>query len=137
MKILAKMLPLLLILILMSTLVFGAMCYANESTLGGMDINTKISDLQTQSRTATDATVEGKVQKFGANIVYAIKLVGIFLGTIMLVVFGIKWMTANPNRKSELKEQAWNYLIGAALLFGCGPIAEWIYNLVSKTATGT
>jgi len=133
MKLILKILPLVLILLIMSTLVLGAMCYAT-GTLGGMSVESKITDLKTSASTGTDATVEGNVKKFGANMIYSIKLVGIFLGTIMLVIFGIKWMTANPNKKGELKEQAWNYLIGAALLFGCGPIAEWIYNLVTKTA---
>ncbi|MGE5473275.1 MAG: hypothetical protein ACM3UU_03525 [Ignavibacteriales bacterium] len=132
MKLLAKTLPLLMILIIMSTLVFGVMCYA--ATLGSMDVGNQIDQLKNQSQSATDANVENNVRKFGANIVYGIKLIGICLGTVMLVVFGIKWMTANPNKKSDLKEQAWNYLIGAALLFGCGPLAEWIYNLVTKTA---
>jgi len=132
MKLILKIIPLVLTLLIVSTFILGAMCYA--STLGNISIENKIGDLKNSANTSTDANVENKVKKFGANVVYGIKLVGIFLGTIMLVVFGIKWMTANPNKKGDLKEQAWNYLIGAALLFGCGPIAEWIYNLVSSTA---
>lgn len=94
------------------------------------ELKNEIGNMQTSG--IADDNVNNSMKSLGATIIRILTLVGTFIGVILLVIFGIKWMTANPNKKSELKEDAWNYIIGAGLLFGAGPIAQWIYNIVTK-----
>lgn len=83
---------------------------------------------------ASTATVTGDVaiKNAGGAIVYGLKFVGFILGILLLSWFGIKWMTVGPQERAGLKDQAWNYVIGAVFLFGCGPLAGWIYSIVTE-----
>ncbi len=79
----------------------------------------------------TEAAGETDIMGVGGKLLYGVKLIGFVLGTILLVWFGIKWMTANPQERAGLKDQAWNYVIGAMFLFGAAPMAQWLYDMVT------
>lgn len=123
-----KYVKLILMFVLLATLVIASYTFismADEVTVEGV---TK----SLEENTPDNSDVTNKIKELGQNVVYAIKFVGTALGIILLVWFGIKWMTSNPQKKSELKDQMWNYVIGALLLFGAGPIASWIYSLANQ-----
>ena len=68
----------------------------------------------------------------GGMILTFVRLIGVVLGIILMVFFGIQWMISNQNKRAELKEKMWNYVIGAGFLFGAGPIAQLFYDVVTK-----
>ena len=62
------------------------------------------------------------------NIVAYICYVAAF---ILLIMLGIKYMTAAPDGKAEVKKMAVIYVIGAILVFATGIVL----NVISNTAT--
>ena len=50
---------------------------------------------------------------------------------ILLIMLGIKFMTASPEGKAEIKKSAVIYVAGAALVFAAGLILTVILNTVS------
>lgn len=94
--------------------------------------------LKTQIEQKANDNVQGqdKMMEVGGTILYAVKLIGLVLAILLIVWFGIQWMTANPQQRAGLKDQAWNYVIGAILLFGSGYIAQWVYDMVTMGIKG-
>lgn len=92
------------------------------------------NDVVSKAKNATNE--ETKMFSLGGKVLYGIKLVGFILSILLIVWFGIQWMAASPQARAGLKEKAWNYVIGAALLFGSGYIAQWIYSIVNKGIGG-
>ena len=88
-------------------------------------------DIKNKAKQEQGGEAKGKMLEVGGKIIYAIKLVGLVLAIILIVWFGVQWMTANPQARAGLKDQAWNYVIGAVFLFGSGYIAKWVYDMVN------
>lgn len=73
----------------------------------------------------------------------ATNIIGVILGTvriiaagvavIMLIVLAIKYISAAPGDKAEIKKHAVVYIVGAVVLFG----ASGILSIVQKFATTT
>ena len=122
-----KILALTILMVFVSTMLLGVISLADNEDI--------VSDITGKMKTAAEeeagSDAERKIMDVGATIVYAVKYVGLVLSIILVIWFGIKWMTANPQQKAQLQDQAWNYVIGAALLFGSGHIAQWIYDMVT------
>ena len=47
---------------------------------------------------------------------------------IMLIVLGVKFISASPDGKAEIKKSAVIYVVGAILVFFAGVILEWVKN---------
>ena len=47
-----------------------------------------------------------------------VQIIGVAVAVIMLVVLAIKYLSAAPGEKAEIKKSAFIYVIGALLLFG-------------------
>ncbi len=47
---------------------------------------------------------------------------------IMLIVLGVKFISASPDGKAEIKKSAVIYVVGAVLVFFAGIILEWVKN---------
>ena len=85
-------------------------------------------------------TIDGKTDGSGAktaatNIVGAIldiaKIIAVGVALIMLVVLAIKYMSAAPGDKAEIKKHAVVYVVGAIILFA----ATGILGIVKNFAT--
>ena len=46
----------------------------------------------------------------------------------MLIVLGVKFISASPDGKAEIKKSAVIYVVGAVLVFFAGIILEWVKN---------
>lgn len=70
------------------------------------------------------------------NIVSALidifQVVGVGVAIIMLVMLAIKYLSAAPNEKAEIKKSVSIYVLGAVLLFAASGVLE----IVQKFATG-
>ncbi len=65
------------------------------------------------------ATIMGKV-------LFIVQVVGMGVAVIMLVVLAIKYISAAPSDKAEIKKHAVVYVVGAVVLFGASGIIEII-----------
>ena len=67
-----------------------------------------------------------------AALIDIFQVVGVGVAVIMLVMLAIKYLSAAPNEKAEIKKSVSIYVLGAVLLFAASGILE----IVQKFATG-
>lgn len=59
-------------------------------------------------------------------IIGLFEIVTVAVGIILLMVLGIKYMSAAPNEKAEIKKHAVVYIVGACMAFGARGITSII-----------
>ena len=67
------------------------------------------------------------------NIIGIVQFICYAAAVILLVVLGVKWISAAPEAKAEIKKGAVIYVVGAALVFAAGAILQVIRNVMNKT----
>lgn len=69
------------------------------------------------------------VQKIFGNIIGIVQVVGTGIAIIMLIVLAIKYLTAAPEGKAEIKKSAIIYVVAAVILFAAvnilAAIQQW------------
>ena len=98
-----KMLAVLMIALLVVSI--SSVCFAS----GLLDPDS----IQGQSSNASDS-----IQDISGIILGIVQVIGIAVAVIMLVVLAIKYLSAAPSEKADIKKSAFVYVIGALLLFG-------------------
>lgn len=73
-----------------------------------------------------------EITDVGGKVLGIVQVVGLGIATIMLIVIGIKYITASPQEKSQLKETLVPYIIGAILLFGASGILSIVVKFVRE-----
>ena len=115
-KIISSITSVIMVLFSMSNLVLG-------STL---DINIE-GEESDASKAVNDA----------ANIILGIvQVVAVAVAVIMLVVLAIKYISASPEGKAEIKKSAMLYIVGAVLLFAATGILEILKKFAVSTFGG-
>lgn len=123
-----KIIKVSLTLILMLSFIFSAfqtISYAGESSYSDM-MGELIKGDYTDS-TETDT----KVSKMAATILTSIRIIGLAVAVVMLLTVAMKYMTAAPGDKADIKKSAIQYIVGAVVLFG----AVGILTIISKFST--
>lgn len=81
------------------------------------------------------------ITKMISAILNMVQIISIGVAIIMLIVLAIKYMSAAPNDKAEIKKHAVVYIVGAVVLFGATGILEIIKqfagNIGSDNKTST
>lgn len=72
------------------------------------------------------------INNVGNQVIYLIRLIGTMISVGVLVVLGVKYMTASPEGKADFKSTMIPYLVGAVLVFA----ATWIASAIYGFATG-
>ena len=70
-----------------------------------------------------------EVQQTANRIIGIFQFVGTAAAVIILVFIGIKYMSAAPSEKADIKKSAVIYIIGAVLLFASTNVVAIIFNL--------
>lgn len=80
-----------------------------------------------------DANAPGadKIKKISQTILGIIQVVAVAVAVIMLVILAIKYMTAAPGEKADVKMSLLIYVIGALVLFAGASILKWVQNLAN------
>ena len=95
--------------------------------------STQMSTLITDSESATDSTgTVTKVNSVTGTIITAIRIIGVAVAVVMLLTVAMKYMTAAPGDKADIKKSAIQYVVGAIVLFGTVGLLE----IISKFASG-
>ena len=61
-------------------------------------------------------------QKIAGAILAIVQVIGVSVAVIMLIVLAIKYISAAPNDKAEIKKHAVVYIVGAVVLFAASGI---------------
>lgn len=69
------------------------------------------------------------------TIIGLIQFIGVAIALGMLIIIGIKYITAEPSEKANIKDQSLVYLFGAILIFAATGILEAVKGLVKNLET--
>ena len=75
------------------------------------------------------------VTKTANNIIGIVQVICYAAAVIMLVLVGVKFITASPEGKAEIKKSAIQYVIGAIIVFAAGALLGVISNLSNSVVT--
>lgn len=78
-----------------------------------------------------DTDAAGKVQNIAGQILSIVQIVAISVAVIMLIVLAIKYISASPEGKADIKKSATLYVVGAVLLFGATGVLQAIKALAA------
>lgn len=89
--------------------------------------------------TAVSASGASAVNTIMGNVIYVIQIIAFAAAVIMLIFVGIKFITASPEGKAEIKKTAVIYVVGAILLFAATGILQIVKTLAGNvdSAAGT
>ncbi len=77
--------------------------------------------------------VESTTTTVMTTAVRVVQIVGVAVAVIMLVVLGIKYVSASPSEKADIKKSLMIYVVGAILIFLAAGILEFIIDIAGKT----
>ena len=69
------------------------------------------------------------------TIISLVRYIGTVVALVLIMVLGIKYMTASVEQKADYKRTFMPYLIGAILLFAGTNIVAMIYNMATREET--
>ncbi len=81
-----------------------------------------------------NAVTDQNLKTAASNIIGIAQFVGIAVAVIMLIVYGIRYFTAAPDKQAELKKAVWGYLIGAVCIFGAVTILQFVKKTLEDTS---
>ena len=96
-----------------------AMCINNVALASTMDIPS-----------GTTSNTSGTFQRILSTILGITQVIGVAIAVIMLIVLAIKYISAAPGDKAEIKKHAVVYIVGAVVLFA----ASGILGIIRKFA---
>ena len=82
--------------------------------------------------TAVSPTGSDQVSNIAGMVIYVIQIIAFAAAVIMLIFVGIKFLTASPEGKAEVKKTAVIYVVGAILLFAATGILSLVRTLASN-----
>ena len=121
-KILVFVLTAVMMIAVLGTTVFAAPTDVVEKMKGTIDDGEK------------DAT---PLAELGGRVLGIIQVAGVIIGTIILVVLGLKYMMGSLEEKAEYKKTMIPYVVGAVIIMAGPTIASGIFSLVSSLGTTT
>ena len=92
---------------------------------------TDYADITQFSGKSQDTQTAGAFQGFIATIINLVQVVGMGVAIIMLVVLAIKYISAAPSEKAEIKKSATVYIVGAIVLFAATGILQIVKNFAT------
>ena len=80
-----------------------------------------------------DGGIVGGLTGTTGRILGVVKYICYAAAVVMLVMLGVKYLTASPDGKAEIKKTAVQYVIGAVLVFAAGVILTIIQSVSNAT----
>lgn len=124
-----------LLVILMTVMMFTAnIASANGGQNGGPGA---VSDpFDTVTFKSSDSSGASKAaQTMIGSIIAFVQVVGMGVAIIMLIVMAIKYISAAPSEKAEIKKSIMIYVVGAIVLFAATGILQIVKNFAGNIDT--
>lgn len=119
-----KTLIILIIFLIMGSITFCVNAFTGD--ISGFDEGKEIS------------TVDTAVDKVGTTVITIIRVVAVTIAIVMLLAISMRYMTAAPGERADIKKHAIAYVVGAFILFGVTGILTILTDFASKiTPSGT
>lgn len=93
-------------------------------------LNYDISNKFQEKRDKSEAT--NKVTTLLGKTLNVIQVFATGFAIIMLVVLGIRWISASPSGKAEIKKESTYYILGAIFIFAAVSLLQIIKNFTDK-----
>ena len=93
----------------------------------------KLSQFNTYSDTSG---AKGSVTRIIGALINIIQIIGTGVAIIMLIVLAIKYISAAPGDKAEIKKHAVVYVVGSIVLFAATGILQIVKNFAGNVGTG-
>ena len=119
---------------IVSVLMMVLMVVAMLSTSAFADFVTMedgVSDVDIEKFTSRDSQTTAVFQGFIGTLINIIQIVGMGVAVIMLIVMAIKYISAAPSEKAELKKSITIYGVGAIVLFAASGILQIVKNFAN------
>ncbi len=115
-------------LVVLVALLVVTMFASSASAVNFSDVNEKtaISGAKDESGAASS------VQRIIGAILTVVQVVGSGVAVIMLIVLAIKYISAAPSDKAEIKKHAVVYVVGAVVLFAASGIIGIVRNFAGN-----
>ena len=92
--------------------------------------NFKFDDFE---KTSTDSgDIKKPFEKAIGITLVAIRIIGIGVAFVIISVVGIKYMSAAPGERADMKKSSIQYVIGAVILFGASNILTTLAESITK-----
>ncbi len=114
------------------------MLVASLVTLSNAAEEFKFGDINTDTITsnASDSTGAAKsINTIIGSVITVVQVVGVGVAIIMLIVLAIKYISAAPGDKADIKKHAVVYVVGAIVLFAASGLLGIIKNFASAVST--
>ena len=115
--------------VLLAVMLVFAMSTSVFATTVGLDWDGATSSLNEKGE---DGGAAKSVGKMANAILGIVQVVGMAVAVIMLVVLAIKYISAAPSDKAEIKKHAVVYIVGAVVLFGASGILQIVKNFATN-----
>lgn len=123
MKLIFKKIILLVLVITLLPVISSASSYRNQ-------MDTLITSQDTSWNDNSNAS--SKVTKVMNSIISVVRIVGMCIAVTLLLVVAMKYMSAAPGEKADIKKASIAYVVGALVLFG----AVGLLGIINDFASG-
>ena len=100
-------------------------------TISNADYASEMASLINKNYSDSTGTTN-KVNSITGTVITSIRVIGIAVAIVMLLTVAMKYMTAAPGDKADIKKSAIQYVVGAIVLFGVVGILE----IINKFSSG-
>lgn len=113
-KVLKKILVVLLLILLTSTVAINANnVYAEGEDGYQAALKTALNNTEKDQETGAS----NAARNITAAIISSVRIIGVCIAVTMLLVLAMKYMSAAPGEKADIKKSAIVYVVGAVVLF--------------------
>ena len=88
--------------------------------------------ITTQAGQSGDSNVTGTVSNIAGSVITIARVICAAVAVAMLAILGMKYMSAAPSEKADIKKHAVVYIVGAVVMFACTGILGIIQKFASS-----
>ena len=114
----------ILVLAVLTVFAFTTPIFAADADAAVVDYSNFDSMDVTKVKGNDSSGASAAIGNIASAILNIVQVIAMFTAVIMLIVLAIKYISAAPNDKAEIKKHAVVYIVGAIVLFGASGIIQ-------------
>ena len=96
----------------------------------------KVDETSVTNGASDTSGAASSLNRIIGSVITIVQVIGVGVAIIMLIVLAIKYISAAPGDKADIKKHAVVYVVGALVLFGASGILQIIKNFADTAFTG-